>query len=192
MAAPFSNNYCHLLPKQDHSTFLQTLQAYCTDELLADYCLATRAHSLSCDIHSLRVAFWPLNSGEEEYEKNVVDPVLLLCNGEWKFENNKSNFKLIHFFITVKSALPFPLDNFLTSFWWLSFQRANQNARTMVGGDFKLHVRVLTIDISASHNSWFANLVPRASAFRSAVTERPTVLTKRIAASGNEIVDLLV
>ena len=45
-------------------------------------------------------------------------------------------------------------DIFLTTFWWLSFQLPNQNARTMRGGVVKLHVPVLTIDISASHSSY--------------------------------------
>ena len=42
---------------------------------------------------------------------------------------------------------------FLIFLFNVSFQLANQNARTVGGAVVKLHTRVLTIDISASHSS---------------------------------------
>ena len=67
------------------------------------------------------------------------------------FNKVLQNFRLqVDFFFIVKSALPLPLDKL---FDFKTFQLANQNTRPMRGGDVKLHVRVLTIDISASHSS---------------------------------------
>lgn len=53
-----------------------------------------------------------------------------------------------------KMVLPFIFDScviFFRRFRWLSFQMTNQDTRTMKGEVVRLHICVLTIDISASN-----------------------------------------